>query len=112
MIFIHNPYDECNYVTSVHPYFYSKNLKRFTEKLVYIPYFILSEIDPDNQQAVEGIEHFCTVPAVVNADRVIVQSEDMKKVYVNVLTKETGENTRTYWEGKILGLGSRSLIRF
>ena len=62
LIFIHNPYDECNYVTSVHPYFYSKNLKRFTEKLVYIPYFILSEIDPDNQQAVEGIEHFCTVP--------------------------------------------------
>ena len=109
LIFIHNPYDECNYVTSVHPYFYSKNLKKFTEKLVYIPYFILSEIDPDNQQAVEGIEHFCTVPAVVNADRVIVQSEDMKKVYVNVLTKETGENTRTYWEGKILGLGSPKL---
>lgn len=109
LIFIHNPYDDCNYVTSVHPFFYSKNLKKFTEKLVYIPYFVLSEVDPDNQQAVEGIEHFCTVPAVVNADKVIVQSEDMKKVYVNVLTKETGENTRPYWEGKILGLGSPKL---
>ena len=52
--------------------------------MVYIPYFVLSEVDPDNQQAVEGIEHFCTVPAVVNADKVIVQSEDMKKVYVNI----------------------------
>ena len=41
MIYIHNPYDECNYVTSVHPFFYSKNLKKFTEKLIYIPYFIL-----------------------------------------------------------------------
>ena len=35
VIFIHNPYDKGNYVTSVHPYFYSKNLKNFTEKLVY-----------------------------------------------------------------------------
>lgn len=26
-IYIHNPYDECNHVTSVHPYFYAKNLK-------------------------------------------------------------------------------------
>ena len=41
MIFIHNPYDEYNYVTSVAPKFYSKNLKQYTEKLVYIPYFVL-----------------------------------------------------------------------
>ena len=43
MIFIHNPYDDCNIVTSVHPFFYSKNLKKFTEKLVYIPYFVLGD---------------------------------------------------------------------
>ena len=31
MIFIHNPYDEYNYLTSVHPFFYASNLKQFTE---------------------------------------------------------------------------------
>ena len=41
MIFIHNPYDDYNYVTSVAPKFYSRNLKQYTEKLVYIPYFVL-----------------------------------------------------------------------
>lgn len=111
LIFIHNPYDEYNYVTSVHPFFYSKNLKQFTDKLVYIPYFILSEVDPEDRDAVKGIEHFCTVPAVIHADKVIVQSEDMRTVYVNVLTeyaKESGKNNldRKYWEDKILGLGS------
>ena len=106
MIFIHNPYDECNYVTSVHPFFYSSNLKKFTDKLVYIPYFVLSEIDPDNQEAVKGMAHFCTCPGVVNANRVIVQSENMRKAYINVLTEAMGADTRKIWEEKILGLGS------
>lgn len=110
MVFIHNPYDDANYVTSVHPFFYSGSLKKFTDKLVYVPYFILGEIDPENKAAVDGMKHFCTTPGVMNADKVIVQSEDMKKIYVNVLTEfmkeHTGEDTRKYWEEKILGLGS------
>lgn len=110
MIYIHNPYDNNNYVTSVHPFFYSGNLKKFTDKLVYIPYFVLGEIDPENADAVEGMKHFCITQGVINADKVIVQSEDMKKIYVNVLTdfmkEHTGEDTRKYWEEKILGLGS------
>ena len=106
MIFIHNPYDEYNYVTSVHPFFYAKNLKQYTEKLIYIPYFVLSEISPDDKAAVEGMKHFCTVPGVLYADRVIVQSEDMRQIYINVLTEEAGEETRSRWEEKILGLGS------
>lgn len=106
MIFIHNPYDNGNYVTSVHPFFYSKNLKRYTDKLVYIPYFVLGEIDPSNEMAIKGMEHFCTTVGVVNADYVVVQSEAMRQVYIDVLVKYTGEDRRAYWQKKILGLGS------
>ena len=108
MIFIHNPYDDCNIVTSVHPFFYSKNLKNFTDKLVYVPYFILGEIYPQNRQELESIEKFCLVPGVAYADRVIVQSEDMRQAYINVLTEfMSGQGrSRAYWEKKILGLGS------
>ena len=106
MIFIHNPYDDNNYVTSVHPFFYSENLKQYTEKLVYIPSFILGEVDPENEQAVEGVAHFCTLPGVMNADKVIVQSEAMRQVYIKVMTKFAGKDTKKYWEEKILGLGS------
>lgn len=108
MIFIHNPYDECNYVTSVHPFFYSKNLKQYTENLVYVPYFILNDINPDNPDEVKGIEHFCVTPGVINADKVIVQSEDMRRAYINVLSEKSGNTAeqRRYWERKILGLGS------
>lgn len=106
MIFIHNPYDECNFVTSVEPFFYAKNLKQFTDKLVYIPYFVLGEIDPENEEALKGIEHFCVTPGVLYADKVIVQSEAMRQAYINILTKSAGEKTRKLWEERILGLGS------
>lgn len=106
MIFIHNPYDECNYVTSVPPQFYSKALKQYTDKLVYIPYFVLGEVDPENEESVKGMAHFCTVPGVFHADVVIVQSENVRKAYIDVLTEAAGEKTRDYWEKKILGLGS------
>lgn len=90
-------------MTSVAPEYYSSKLKDYTEELVYIPYFILGDIDPTNKEAVEGVEHFVTVPAVINAHRVIVQSEDWRKVYINVMTKYAGNNTRSYWEKKIEG---------
>ncbi len=108
LIFIHNPYDDCNYLTSVHPFFYSKNLKQFTDQLIYIPYFILGDIDPENQEAVDGMAHFCTTPGVLYADKTIVQSENMRQAYIKVLTEFTKETsaTRAYWEEKILGLGS------
>lgn len=108
MIFIHNPYDNNNYLTSVHPFFYASNLKQFTEKLVYVPYFVLQEPDPDNPAEVENISPFCTTPGVVYADQVIVQSEKMRQVYIKVMTEFTAGRglDRAYWEKKILGLGS------
>ncbi|MCD8000746.1 MAG: hypothetical protein LUH21_26370 [Clostridiales bacterium] len=108
MIFIHNPYDEQNYVTSVHPFFYSKNLKQFTDLLVYIPYFILEEPDIHDELSRKSIKGFCIMPGVLYADRVIVQSDKMRQVYVDLLTEfmGAGQGSRKYWEEKILGLGS------
>ncbi|MCI5568042.1 MAG: hypothetical protein MR375_09390, partial [Veillonellaceae bacterium] len=40
VIFIHNPYDNCNAVTSVDSMFYSDKLKHYTDNLVYVPYFV------------------------------------------------------------------------
>lgn len=113
VIYIHNPYDECNHVTSVHPYFYSKNLRNFTDRLVYIPYFILGEIEPDDQEAVDGMKHFCFMPGTIYADRVIVQSEKMRQIYINEYMKASkemglsGEHLdREFLGKKFLGLGS------
>ena len=106
MIYIHNPYDEHNTVTSVHPFFYAKNLKQYTDCLVYIPYFVLAEINPYNRAAQDSIEHFVMTSGVLQADKVILQSEDMRQAYIEVLSREVGEHTRGIWEKKIFGTGS------
>ncbi len=113
MIYIHNAYDNWNLVTSVHPGFFSGNLKKYTEKLIYIPYFVLDEVEPDNEQAVENVKHFCFMPGIINVDRVVVQSEDMKKIYVKEYLKAAKEHglqgkhlDRAYLDQKFLGLGS------
>lgn len=106
IIFIHNPYDDANFVTSVHPFFYAKNLKKFTDRLVYIPYFILDEAMTKDRDA---IKPFCITSGVIHASKVVVQSQDMRQIYIEIMTEAAGENTRRYWEQKILGVGSPKL---
>lgn len=107
MIFIHNPYDDANRVTSVHPAFYAKELKKYTDMLVYIPYFI----------GINGhvAEHLCVLPGILHADRVIVESEEVRQVYLEEIRRfEEEEHCPGLFgdlEQKILGLGSPKLDR-
>ena len=72
IIFIHNPYDGYNTITTVDPKYYSDKLKQFTKKLVYIPYFVAYE---------EVVENFCVLPALRFADVVVVESEEIAEQY-------------------------------
>ena len=72
MIFIHNPYDNTNLVTSVHPFFYSDNLKKFTNCLIYVPYFATAGGMSEGQT-------LC--PAYLNADYIVIQSEKYRGYY-------------------------------
>ena len=42
IIYIHNPYDEYNRVTSVDPRYYSYELRKITKVLMYVPYYATS----------------------------------------------------------------------
>jgi len=112
-IYIHNAYDDWNLVTSVHPRFYSVNLKKHTDKLVYVPYFVMGDIDPNDEKTIEAKKHFCFMPGIMNADKVIVESESVRKLYINEYRKVAKKNglpkehlDRKYLEDKFMGLGS------
>lgn len=83
-IYIYNPYDECNRVTSVHPAFYASELRKYTDMLIYIPYFVAIN---DNVE-----RHFCTTPGVFYAHKVIVQSEKTREIYIEELQKYEKEH--------------------
>lgn len=105
-IFFINPYDQYNLASTVPSAFYAKELRKYTDNLVYIPWFVLDEIEEDDMRGNISMDYFCTMPGVVCADKVIVQSEKMRQAYIRKLTKFAGEDTRPVWEEKILGLGS------
>lgn len=60
-ILIHNPYDNANYVTTVHPAFYTDRLKDLSRCLALVPY---------------GIGAICLItPGLFNADVAFVESQ-------------------------------------
>lgn len=72
MIFIHNPYDLGNFVTSVHPLYYSDKLKKLTDCLVYVPYYATSGGMGEDQ---------AMLPAYNNADYIVIQSEAIRAFF-------------------------------
>ena len=101
-IYINSAYDEYNMAVSVDTRFYARNVKKYTEKLIYIPYFKLMEFDRANYPCWYNMQYYCTVPGVVMADKVYVQSENTRKAYIDKLNEWVGDEKYTdIWEQKI-----------
>ena len=101
-IYINSAYDEYNMAVSVDTRFYARSVKKYTAELIYIPYFKLMEFDRANYPCWYNMQYYCTVPGVVMADKVYVQSENTRKVYIDKLNEWAGDEKYTdIWEQKI-----------
>lgn len=100
-IYIQNPFDQFNFTMTVPRDYYACNLKHYTDELIYVPDFRTDEVSETDIQSYSGMDHFVTMPGVVQADKVLVWSEKMKNTYVKKLTEFAGEDTQTIWENKI-----------
>ncbi|MCM1217919.1 MAG: hypothetical protein NC548_25805 [Lachnospiraceae bacterium] len=78
-VFIHNPYDQYNNVTSVHPRFYSQTLKKDTDCLVYVPYYITS----GGMSEAQGY-----MPSYYFVDYIVIQNEKFRSYFDPALPKE------------------------
>ncbi len=102
VLYVHNPYDNCNYSTTIHPKFYMTEIKKHADILVYIPYFVAS---------FDKIKtHLCILPGILFSDYIILQSEEVKQVYLKEL-KQFEKDNNCYglfgnFDKKILALGS------
>lgn len=100
-IIIQVPFDGWSCSMTVHERLYSDKLLNDCDELIYIPFF---EVDPPNSgddKIISAMRPIIEQPAVVNADCVVVDSAEMKVLYVETLTDIAGEDTRRYWENKI-----------
>lgn len=69
VIYIHNPYDNQNFVTSVDPNYYSYELKKHTDTLVYVPYYSTSGGMSQGQKICSAYYH---------ADYIVIQGEKFR----------------------------------
>lgn len=94
IIYFHNPYDQFNRVTSVDPQYYSRELKKHTDMLVYIPYYCT------NGALAEGHEQFVSYHI---ADKIIIQNDNIKEKLL-ALNKSLSQD-------KVVALGSPKFDR-
>lgn len=100
-IVIQNPYDEYDNAITVHPRFYTGLLRQVTKELIYIPYFVTDNYDDSDTRSVITSSYYIRVPGVTRADKVILQSEQIRRRYIDELTQFAGDSTRPVWERKI-----------
>ncbi len=89
--YIHNPYDDRNYVTSVAPAFYSAELKKHVRTLAYVPYYV-------SENASEGGPGEAALG--LHADILVAQSEEDRQFF-----KKAG------FAGDVAALGSAKTDR-
>lgn len=88
-IFIHNPYDGYNFITSIDARYFSDRLKTQTDLLVYIPYYVTTGGMAESQDMLSAYRY---------VDYIIVQSEKLRHVFHPSIPMQ-----------KIVGLGSPKL---
>jgi len=101
VIVMQNSYDSWNPAFSVPETFYSLNLRKYTDELVYISPFTVEEYTKSNEREYSNMRYYVTMPGVVYADRILVQSEALKQIYIERLTEFAGEATRNVWEKRV-----------
>lgn len=77
VIFIHNPYDGNNRVTSIHPKYYTNKLVCKDRVVIYVPYYVSYTEDKEAVVTMGGAEFY--------ADYVITQSEWYKKRFEQLI---------------------------
>lgn len=78
-VVIHNPYDDENSLTTVHPFFYSDVLKEKGKKIIYIPYWIpTGGVTSESMRLRKGVK---------NADYIFVNSKEEKEEFLKTWNK-------------------------
>ncbi|MBO4267136.1 MAG: LicD family protein [Lachnospiraceae bacterium] len=103
-IVIQNPFDEWNTVMSVLPEHYSVVLKKYTDELIYVPFFVTDDFTDKSERDYINMDHYVCMPGVINADSIILQSDIIRDTYIEKILEFIGsdsEDIRRSLERKI-----------
>ena len=81
-IVVQNPFDEWNKVMTIPSKYYSSNIRQYTNELVYVPFFVTADFTKEDGREYVNMDHYVCMPGVINADRIVLPSEVLKKTYI------------------------------
>lgn len=103
-IIIQNQYDGENPYLTVPTGYYAKELQNYTNNLIYVMPQGINDFCKDDITDMYGLKWSLAMPATMYADKVLIQSFDMKQIFVDYLTEFAGKETEDIWNDKIVGI--------
>lgn len=100
------PYDQFNDAMMLPSNWMCKNIRKYCRELVYVQHFIIDEFNEDDGFSNAASEFYSCVPGVMLSDRIIVQSDLIKKAYLRAIETAYGEHVSKFFDDKIYGAGS------
>lgn len=101
-VYIQDPYDGENPVLSVPGEFYTEYIRKYTGELIFVLFGRTAEFTENDLPDIYNLKSYVTAPGIVFSDKVYVQSENIKDIYMKVLTDFSGQNTGEFWKEKLI----------
>ncbi|MCR5618915.1 MAG: LicD family protein [Lachnospiraceae bacterium] len=100
-IYIQDPYDGANPFLTVPKSFYASQLRKYTDELIFVPFGKTSEFSECDINDIYNMRSYVTAPGIIYSDKVYVQSENIRNLYISMLTSLAGPDTGDIWDKKI-----------
>ena len=86
---------------TVHSAFYTGEIKKNTDELIYVPYDIEGACDMMDGGFMARLSEKALQPGIYDATTVLVQSKELKKALMSILASQVEEDveSREYWDG-------------
>ena len=99
---IANPFDEYESGFTVHPFFYSENLRKVADNLIFCHTYDIDDFEDDDNKSAYGFRRIVISPGVMNSGLICVPDENVKRQYLRALGEEFGVDSLEEWYDKIL----------
>ncbi len=101
-IYIQCPYDNINPAMRVDSCFYSQELIKYTDELIYVPMFDVREFDSTDAKSAYGLNFTVKTPVLLHADKVYVPTNRLKEEYIKALIDfSNNETDESFWDTRI-----------
>ena len=99
-IYIQSSFDAYNPAYTVPKEYYSLNLRKNTDELIYVPWMNEAPFEITDR-AYSNLEYHVTMPGLVNADKVILTDSTVAERYIQKLVEWSENSAENLWREKI-----------